>query len=314
MSLFNKKHNKEVIKEIVRLDKSQYKHIRYGVKSIMKNMEQFMDNELDISGYLSGIKDSFEITHNKITDINNLSINTTERIDSFVEYTESIENIMVRTDNAINESEEKMNALTGQLNNSNKQLQEVTEKFKDFENNFINIQKITEDISDIAANTNLLALNASIEAVRAGEAGKGFSVVAKEIGQLANSTTELVSGISKSVGMLYKSLDELRSEIRNTRSALSKSTDSYEEVKKNFVDVTQCSNLVKECNGNILNKAKETTKYVKDTISHTNEISSMIDTCGDSLKILDKKISKGNMTLANIMDFATQIENIIDDE
>ena len=58
------------------------------------------------------------------------------------------------------------------------------------------INNITEIIGDIAGQTNLLALNASIEAARAGEAGRGFSVVADEIGTLANMSADAVKKIA----------------------------------------------------------------------------------------------------------------------
>ena len=61
------------------------------------------------------------------------------------------------------------------------------------------INELTDDIRDISSQTNLLALNANIEAARAGEAGRGFTVVATEIGELANKTFETVDGINQMV-------------------------------------------------------------------------------------------------------------------
>ncbi len=71
------------------------------------------------------------------------------------------------------------------------------------------INELTEQIRSIASQTNLLALNASIEAARAGEAGRGFAVVAEEIGNLANQSSDTVSGINDIVAEVNHSVTNM---------------------------------------------------------------------------------------------------------
>lgn len=71
------------------------------------------------------------------------------------------------------------------------------------------IHELTDDIKSISSNTNLLALNASIEAARAGDAGRGFAVVADEIGALAAQTLKTVENISGIVDEVSDSVSNL---------------------------------------------------------------------------------------------------------
>ncbi|MEO5364668.1 MAG: methyl-accepting chemotaxis protein, partial [Magnetococcus sp. DMHC-8] len=66
------------------------------------------------------------------------------------------------------------------------------------------IGKVVAVISNIAEQTNILALNASIEAAGAGEAGKGFAVVANEVKELARQTSEATRMISEKIGQIQE--------------------------------------------------------------------------------------------------------------
>jgi len=76
------------------------------------------------------------------------------------------------------------------------------------------INELTDDIRKISSQTNMLALNANIEAARAGDAGRGFAVVATEIGALANQTFQTVDGINQIVAEVNEAVHNMTECIR----------------------------------------------------------------------------------------------------
>ncbi|AWK50189.1 methyl-accepting chemotaxis protein [Clostridium beijerinckii] len=133
------------------------------------------------------------------------------------------------------------------------------------------IQNLTESIVKIASQTNLLALNASIEAARAGQAGKGFSVVADEVGKLAEESISTVNGIHKIVEEIKNVFDYLSENSKGILQYIEKdvngdyefmieSSKSYENDAK-FINTMseKIAIMVEEINVNV-NKVSDTTK------------------------------------------------------
>ena len=86
------------------------------------------------------------------------------------------------------------------IQEANTRMDALSQAMDDISGNTRKITKIAKDIEDIAFQTGILALNASVEAARAGSAGKGFAVVAEEVRQLASRSSESAQSAAQMVG------------------------------------------------------------------------------------------------------------------
>ena len=165
------------------------------------------------------------------------------------------------------------------------------------------IGEIVQNINSIAEQTNLLALNAAIEAARAGEAGKGFAVVADEIRKLAEESKKTTSNISDI-------LNDIKSGVVQAQNATEKTVENGKEVDKkaknvaeNFVGINKSVNEIK-------NSFQDLSASSQEVSASAQEISASMDTANVSMTKIAEEIQNINQTLDSQVQSANSVSDM----
>ena len=247
-------------------------NVANGAVSQAEDTTNAAQNISEMSDELSRIKSNANDLHtiaNSMDNAKNNALNTLEQL-------QRVNRTMV----------DEVNSTSNQVNATSESVEQI--------------KKAVEMIQDIADQTKLLSLNASIEAAHAGEHGKGFAVVAEEIGKLASQSAQSSSEIEEILKQLVKNYEIIIQNVKSTSDNMDAQNSKLVETQNVFTI------LEKDVNGTV-----ERISEINTMVEHLDyEIGKMVDMVSNLSAISEENSASTEETMASIEELTATISQV----
>lgn len=268
-------------------------------------VRQVRDAATQVSTRVAALSDSADRVSQSSFQQSNKSVEAASAVEQLVSSISSIahsaEHVQHQSQESLSRAQEgsaTLNVLLGEMNVVERAVKEMADSVNNFVRNTESITQMTREVKDIAEQTNLLALNAAIEAARAGEQGRGFAVVADEVRKLAEKSSRSASEIdaitaslsSQSVSVRrsieegLEHLESSQSAVASVSSVLQATNGSVEEVGHGLDSIASATEQQRRFSSNveanieaIAGMARENTRTVEQTTGAAHDLKQLAD-------------------------------------
>lgn len=303
----------EKLQEIMKRIRSHSENILVSSKEIADKINESGNNTNEVSATMDEIAAAMQEISATVEELSSGSENIFE---SIIHLTDKIndgnvltKDIQSRSLNYKTEIENEKTNAVAIINEIKNTLEQSIENSKEA----AQIQSLTENILQIASQTNLLSLNASIEAAHAGEAGKGFSVVAAQISELAESSHTIAKNIQEISTLVTESVTGLSSNSKKLLEFVNNDVltdyDKFVAISDNYYnDAVNVNNILEEfTNGTSALKTtmsemnhgiNDISTTIEESANGTNDISSRIRNIASSVEAIKSQTAE-NQSIGN---------------
>lgn len=319
--------------EILRYLRNLIKILRETVSLIQNSSKDLKDTSLDLSStthimarnsaeQLNSIHSSSELVQNISIAVEQVANNSKSTYIS----SQNTHNLMEELLNHVSEVKNSIHQAKTFANNSNLEAEKGNQLMnkailgmESIDSSTKKISEIVGLIADISKQVNLLALNAAIEAARAGDYGQGFTVVADEIGKLADRTSRSAKSIREYIGIGLEEVNKGKTYVDDTAKSLSvimqnvnKNNNLIEKITNSSMAQVEFSEKVLVAVKQVMEMAEKISKSTEEQAASSQELSTSVELILELTKSLSNGAENIAKTSQQILEQSKSLNNLIE--
>lgn len=329
--------------QIVTKRKDEFRFLSMNITEMIKSMKGLIKKMTNVSSYVSSSAEAVSGNSQLLLDVMNqmnsavMDINggivqqardteqcalqmedLSNQIEEVHKRTTQVNELTKETKEAVNEGMVIVQDLGEKVESSTEITREIIAEIDELSKESLAISSIIETINEIAEETNLLSLNASIEAARVGEAGKGFAVVSTEIRKLADQSgkagmqiAEIINHIQERMSATIKTAQKAGDIVSTQSEALGSTVKVFHSINEQIQELVEnITHIVHSVNG--IEVAKEDTMSAIGSISATvNETEAASSELGNSSSKLLNAAQELNEAVLRLKEGAQDLDNSV---